>query len=766
MSAILNELPPPARTEPPPPRAAAQELFWQNRELTAFHRISEMMLSGESEQSVFDTIAREASGMTDFPMVSIELCDFTRAVMIYRGAHGMPLHEMPVPFEVPMDVTLSGQVAHTGEMLVEQNVADRREYAAPILKFFGVRTFVCLPIKSEGKVVGTLSLAHHEPVEVLARVVKAATSLANYRATQFDRLHARAAARRVEAELATVYDRVPNVLCLFDEELQIVRANHAAVEFATLSSPENSPLRLGDFFRCKSGGNTCQPGVCFGCHLRRLRAETLQTAKNLRRVRLTKALPRQGEIAQVVLLVSTERIQFHNTVRVLMCLEDITQTVRADEQLRSQAALLDITRDAQTSLNEDKNFYGASATLQKNLPGAVAKYAAANAAFITLLNRVAGGENIPAAEFETAGWAARAESFRLWDTVANELDALLQVRVAAFARQQWLNLGLVALTLAVAGLVIGFNLRTLHTKFAELILSLTENSTMFASAAAQISESSRGLAEGSSEQAAAIEETSASLEQLAAMTKRNSDNTEQANQLSKETCAAADRGAADMKAMSAAMSAIKISSDEIAKIIRTIDEIAFQTNILALNAAGEAARAGEAGMGFAVVADEARPLAQRSAAAAKETAQKIDSALANTEQGVALTGKVAAALDGIVTKARQLDDLATEVATASREQSQGLAQISTAAGQMDKVTQGNAATAEECSAAAMELNSQAQMMRHVVGELIGVVNGAAAHAAAEISRPLPKPASGKRKGKASVAPPRAEIPLEAAFKDF
>ena len=126
MSAILNELPPPARTEPPPPRAAAQELFWQNRELTAFHRISEMMLSGESEQSVFDTIAREASGMTDFPMVSIELCDFTRAVMIYRGAHGMPLHEMPVPFEVPMDVTLSGQVAHTGEMLVEQNVADRR----------------------------------------------------------------------------------------------------------------------------------------------------------------------------------------------------------------------------------------------------------------------------------------------------------------------------------------------------------------------------------------------------------------------------------------------------------------------------------------------------------------------------------------------------------------------------------------------------------------------------------------------------------------
>ena len=123
MSAILNEPPPTFLPDAPKLLGTEQELFWQNRELTAFHRISEVMLSGESEQSVFDTIAREASGMTDFPMVSIELCDFARAVMIYRGAHGMPLHEMPVPFEVPMDVTLSGQVAHTGEMMVEQNVA-------------------------------------------------------------------------------------------------------------------------------------------------------------------------------------------------------------------------------------------------------------------------------------------------------------------------------------------------------------------------------------------------------------------------------------------------------------------------------------------------------------------------------------------------------------------------------------------------------------------------------------------------------------------
>ena len=342
MNTTLNERPPDVAKPP----GAEQELFWQNRELTAFHRISEVMLSGESEQSVFDTIARETGGMTDFPMVSIELCDFARAVMIYRGAHGMPLHEMPAPFEVPMDVTLSGQVAHTGEILIEQNVSARREYAAPILRFFGVRTFVCVPIKSDGKILGTLSLAHHEQIEVEPRVVKAAIGLANYLATQFDRLHAREAAKRGEAELSTVCDRVPNVLCLFDDQLQIVRANLAAIEFAKAAQPEETPLRLGEFFRCKAGGGCAQPAICLGCHLRRLIIETLSTGKNLRRERMAKSLPRGGQMAQLILLVSTERIQFHNTVRVLLCLEDITENVRADDQLRSQAALLDITRDA------------------------------------------------------------------------------------------------------------------------------------------------------------------------------------------------------------------------------------------------------------------------------------------------------------------------------------------------------------------------------------------------------------------------------------
>lgn len=350
MSAILTECPPGILPVAIPARTAEPELLWQNRELTALHRISEVMLSGESEQSIFDTVARETSGMTGFPMVSIELCDFQRSVMIYRGAHGIPLHEMPTPFEVPMDVTLSGQVAHTGETLVEYNVSDRREYAAPILRFLGVQTFVCVPIRSDGKVVGTLSLAHHEQVAVEPRVVKAASSLANYLSTQFDRLHAREAARRGEAELSTICDRVPSVVCLFDEDLKIIRANQAAIDFAGLQNENDTARPRGDLLRChqsaQHGGDSCGQSHCFGCHLRRLLAETLVTGKNLRRVRMTKSVFREGRTHQLVLLVSTERIQFHHTVRVLLCLEDITQNVRADEQIRSQAALLDITRDA------------------------------------------------------------------------------------------------------------------------------------------------------------------------------------------------------------------------------------------------------------------------------------------------------------------------------------------------------------------------------------------------------------------------------------
>jgi PAS domain S-box-containing protein len=323
-------------------RRQEKELSWQNRELAALHRVSEIMLSGQPENEMFDAIAAEISGVTDFPMVSIELCDFERAVMVYRGAHGIPLADMPTPFEVPMDVTLSGEVAHTGSVLIETETLNRREYAAPILRRLGVQTFICIPIKSHDRVIGTLSLAHDKKIQIETRIMVAATSVANYLATLLDRLVTRDALQRGDAELAAVYDRAPSAMCLFDERLDIARANRAAAELAGCRQAELTSER---FLRALEKYNYAAENS--GQTLRSILADTLVSGKSRHRMRIERKVSVPNELDSVsVLLLSTERIQTHGANRVLLCLEDITPSVRADEQIHSQAALLDISRDA------------------------------------------------------------------------------------------------------------------------------------------------------------------------------------------------------------------------------------------------------------------------------------------------------------------------------------------------------------------------------------------------------------------------------------
>jgi methyl-accepting chemotaxis protein len=320
---------------------------------------------------------------------------------------------------------------------------------------------------------------------------------------------------------------------------------------------------------------------------------------------------------------------------------------------------------------------------------------------------------------------------------------------------QILTLGLFVGIMAITVAVSIFLASSISRAVKKIVEKLLFGSHEVASAAGQVSTASQSLAGGANEQAASIEETSASLEEMSSMIKRNAENAQKANELAKQARSSADRGVSDMQTMSAAMGAIKTSSDDIAKIIKAIDEIAFQTNILALNAAVEAARAGEAGMGFAVVADEVRNLAQRSAQAAKETAAKIEDAISKTAQGVGISTKVGQVLNEIVTKAREVDELVTEVANASREQTHGITQINTAVGQMDKVTQTNAASAEESAAAAEELNAQAESMKASVSELLRFVGGENAAAGsrppAHDPRPNEIPMAGvKRSGSAGI----------------
>ncbi|HRE08374.1 MAG TPA: methyl-accepting chemotaxis protein, partial [Opitutaceae bacterium] len=252
---------------------------------------------------------------------------------------------------------------------------------------------------------------------------------------------------------------------------------------------------------------------------------------------------------------------------------------------------------------------------------------------------------------------------------------------------------------------------------------LSQSSLQVAAASGQVSATSQSLAEGASEQAASIEETSSSLQELASMTQRNAETAGRVNELAKQARASADVGVTDMHQMTSAMDAIKASGDEIAKIIKTIDEIAFQTNLLALNAAVEAARAGESGAGFAVVADEVRSLAQRSASASHETAAKIAKAMERSQLGVELSRSVGDSLSTILQRSREVDSLVGEIATAAVEQNQGIQQIATAVSQMDAVVQKNAAGAEETAGAAEELSAQSIELQDVVHQLDLLVDG-------------------------------------------
>lgn len=348
------------------------------------------------------------------------------------------------------------------------------------------------------------------------------------------------------------------------------------------------------------------------------------------------------------------------------------------------------------------------------------------------------------------------------------------------------GLSLIGLMLVVA-LLVSLAVHLLMAKpINRVTAAIAEHAAYVEAGAAAVGQASTALAKDASNQAASIEETSASLEEMAAMTQRNTDHALQVDALTKETRAAADSGVEQMRMMNTAMESIGAAGDDIAKIIKTIDAIAFQTNILALNAAVEAARAGEAGMGFAVVAEEVRALAQRSAQAARETGTKIEGAIQKTAQGVQISGEVAAALNGILAKARKLDTLAAEVANASREQSNGVKQINLAVAQMDQVTQNNAASAEEGAAAASQLNTQAASLRLAVTELQDLIGGrrnpAPTHKSVSAgSQPKPPPrvstAANSRPTAAKLSPPpvalperktkpAASIPMPGEFQEF
>jgi signal transduction histidine kinase len=319
--------------------------------------------------------------------------------------------------------------------------------------------------------------------------------------------------------------------------------------------------------------------------------------------------------------------------------------------------------------------------------------------------------------FEPWDWIIGAGSY------VDEFYAAEQ-QVAAIGREANMLLLIVSGSALVAACGIWFVIaRGLAGRIMGIVRQLREGSVQVAGASDQVSSSSQSLAQGATEQASSLEEITASIEEMASQTKQNSASAGEAKTLADAARENADKGAEAMRRMSGAIDDIKQSSDETAKIISTIDEIAFQTNLLALNAAVEAARAGEAGKGFAVVAEEVRNLAQRSAEAARNTAEMIEGSVKNADNGVSIGKEVGDVLAQIVDGNRKVSELVAEISAASNEQSQGIDQVSTAVGQLDQVTQSSAANAEESASSAEELSAQAEEMHRIVQQLRNVVGG-------------------------------------------
>ncbi len=385
------------------------------------------------------------------------------------------------------------------------------------------------------------------------------------------------------------------------------------------------------------------------------------------------------------------------------------------------------------------------------------------------------------ASAQTAGWAISHGSLTLYQDVTLAGQKVGGVRLRSDLKEMnermtaysLVTLAVLALSVLVSFLTSARLQRQVSDPLRTVMEGLDDSAQQMTSSSSQISTASQQLAEGASESASSLEETSSSLEEMASMTRQNADSATRAKKLMEETQSTVTRGNQCVSETLDAMREMNESAQKVSKILKTIEEIAFQTNLLSLNAAVEAARAGEQGRGFAVVAEEVRSLAQRSSAAAKDTAALIEENARRAAQGLKVSVESGKALTLSVDQSKKVSGLIEEIAVASEEQSRGIQEINGAVAQMDKVTQRNSANSEELSSFSEEMSAQSKGLREMVGGLLQVLNGASKNsltpaalgfAPAPAAFETPKTASPKLsrpKGKASFRSPERVVALSA-----
>jgi methyl-accepting chemotaxis protein len=305
-----------------------------------------------------------------------------------------------------------------------------------------------------------------------------------------------------------------------------------------------------------------------------------------------------------------------------------------------------------------------------------------------------------------------------------------QAERVASARAQSAAMQTTLLWMLPTGLIIGlgffwYGRKSIIQPLLSVVQAIHRSSIETTEASNQIAATSQNLAQSATEQASSLDQITDSLTSVTEKTRNTATGAQRARSLSDETSAAAARGGDEMTRMNQAMDEIRTATRSVSAIVRTIDEVAFQTNILALNAAVEAARAGEAGAGFAIVADEVRNLAQRSAKAARETAALVEEALERSSNGAEICSSVAARLREIEDRGKPLNEAVAVIASAAKDQRLDVDRFSTSVAELNQVTQRVAANAEESAAAASQLNAQSEHLMDAIGslkDLVGVAS--------------------------------------------